>query len=171
MVTREEALRILEEENTPPNVIEHCKAVAKKALGIAKKIKEAGHAVNMQLVETGALLHDIGRSQTHGIDHGYMGGVIMRARGLKEYAHICERHIAAGLSKEEAKRFGLPPKEYIPQTIEEKIIADADNLIAGTHATQIGEAIQKLRREGVPEDAIKRVSELYHEVEALSFSL
>lgn len=170
MITRKEALRILEEENTPPNVIEHCKAVAEKAVGIAKKVIAAGHAVDLQLVETGALLHDIGRSQTHDITHGYMGGIIMRARGLKEHARICERHIAAGLSKEEAKRFGLPPKEYIPQTLEEKIIADADNLVAGTHPVQIGETIQKLRRDGVPEEAVKRVSELYQEIEALASS-
>ncbi len=169
-MTREEALQILEEENTPQNVIEHCKAVARKAVAIAKEIKAAGHDVNLQLVETGALLHDIGRSQTHGIDHGYMGGVILRARGLKEYAHICERHIAAGLSKAEAKRFGLPPKEYIPQTIEEKIIADADNLTEDTHPIQIGEEIQKLRDAGVPEEAITRVRELYEEIEALSSS-
>ena len=170
MITRKDALRILEEENTPPNVIEHCKVVADKAVKMAKKIIAAGHDVDLQLVETGALLHDVGRSQTHAIDHGYMGGVIMRGRGLKKHAHICERHIAAGLSKEEAKRFGLPPKEYIPQTLEEKIIANADNLVAGTHSVQIGETIQKLRREGVPEEAVKRVSELYGEIEALASS-
>jgi len=170
MLTREEALKILEEENTPPNVIEHCEAVARKAVKIAERIKAQGHEVNVQLVETGALLHDVGRAQSHGLDHGYMGGVILRGRGLKDYAHIAERHIAAGLSKQEAKRAGLPPKEYLPQTLEEKIIANADNLIAGTHPVPLKATIQKLRDERVPEESISRVSELYAEIEALASS-
>ncbi|MCK4327663.1 MAG: HD domain-containing protein [Candidatus Diapherotrites archaeon] len=171
MLTREEALKILEEENTPPHVVEHCEAVARKAVKIAERIKAAGHEVNIQLVETGALLHDVGRAQSHGLDHGFVGGVMLRGRGLKEHAHIAERHIAAGLDKQEAKRAGLPPKEYIPQTLEEKIIADADNLIDGTHPVPIKVTIQKLRDERVPEGSIARVSELYAEVEALASSL
>ncbi|MFC2174475.1 HD domain-containing protein [archaeon] len=171
MLTREEALKLLEEENTPPNVIEHCEAVARKAVKTAERIKAAGHDVDIQLVETGALLHDIGRAQAHGLDHGFFGGIILRDRGLKQQAHIAERHIAAGLSKQEAKRAGLPPKEYIPQTLEEKIVANADNLIAGTHPVPIKITVQKLRDERVPEESISRVSELYAEIEALASSI
>jgi len=170
MLTREEALQILEEEGVPEQVVEHCKAVARRAVSDAKRIQAAGHKVDLQLVETGALLHDLGRAQTHGLDHGYMGGVILRGRGLKEYAHIAERHIAAGLSKQEAKRGGLPPKEYLPQSLEEKIIANADNLIDGTHSVPLKSTLQKLREERVPEESIGRVSELYSEIEALASS-
>ena len=170
-MTPEEALQILEEENTPPNVIEHCQAVARKAVQITKRIQSQGHEVDLNLVETGALLHDIGRSKTHGMDHGYMGGVIFRHRGLKDYAHICERHIGAGLTKQEAKKCGIPPKDYFPKSLEEKIIANADNLIDGIHSVQIGATIQKLRDDGVSEESIERVSELYQEIEALASSI
>lgn len=171
MLTRDEALQILEEENTPPTVIDHCKAVARKALKTAEKIKANGHEVDLQLVETSALLHDIGRSQTHGIDHGYLGGVILRGRGFKEHARIAERHIGAGITKSEAKKHGLPSKEYVPQTLEEKIIANADNLIAGTRSVPIQDTVKKLREEGLSQEVIEGVLSLYSEIEALASSL
>lgn len=171
MLSREEALKILEEENTPANVIEHSEAVTRKAMEIAKKIKAAGHEVDLQLVETGALLHDIGRAQSHGLDHGYIGSLILKGRGLVEHSKIAARHIGAGLSKREAKRGGLPPKQYIPKTLEEKIIANADNLIDGTRPIPISITLQKMRNHDDPNDSIERVSELYHEIEALASSL
>ena len=61
MTTRAEAINLLEENGCAPNVIEHCKEVALLAVEIAKKAKAAGHDVNPELVEVGALLHDLGR--------------------------------------------------------------------------------------------------------------
>jgi uncharacterized protein len=169
-MTPEEALRILEEEHTPENVVEHCKAVAKKAVRMAEKIRAAGHKIDVNLVETGALLHDIGRSQAHGANHGHIGGLILRSRGLKEHALIAERHIGAGIARDEAKKLGLPAKDYIPQTLEEKVVADADNLIEETHSIPIWNTVQKFRDEGVPEAAVNRLTELYQEIEALMAS-
>ena len=56
-------LKILKQEETPENVIEHSKAVYKKAMVIAANFKNA----DKDLIKKGALLHDIGRSKTHGI--------------------------------------------------------------------------------------------------------
>ena len=60
---------MLEKENTPENVIQHCKAVCKKAMKIAANFDDA----DKDLIRRGALLHDIGRSQTHGIKHAIVG--------------------------------------------------------------------------------------------------
>jgi len=69
--------------------------------------------VDKNLVEIGALLHDIGRTKTHGFKHALIGGKILRKRGFSErLAKICETHILGGLDLEDAKRFGLPMKEY-----------------------------------------------------------
>ena len=170
-MTPEEALQILEEENTPDNVIEHCQAVARKAVQIAERIRAAGHEVDINLVETGALLHDIGRSQSHGLDHGYIGSLILKSRGLDEHSKIAARHVGAGLSREEAKRGGLPPKAFIPKTLEEKIVANADNLMEGIHSVPIGVTLQKMRDYGNPAESITRVSDLYREIEALASSI
>jgi uncharacterized protein len=54
-------------------VIKHCEAVAELAVEIAKACKEKGLNVNLELVEIGALLHDIGRSKTHSVHHAMAG--------------------------------------------------------------------------------------------------
>ena len=112
-------LKILKQEETPENVIEHSKAVCKKAMKIAVNFKDA----DKDLIKKGALLHDIGRSKTHGITHAVEGAKIVREYGYpEEVQNIVERHIGAGLSEDEAIKLGLPKKSYIPQTIEEKIM-------------------------------------------------
>ena len=118
------------------SVRRHSEKVADKALEIANKIKKAN--VNMELIEIGALLHDIGRAKTHGFKHALIGGKMLRERGFSEkLAKICERHILGGLDKEDAKKFGLPEKDYLPVTLEEKIICLADKHMAGTREVSI----------------------------------
>ena len=61
-------------------------------------------------------------------------------------ALIAERHIGAGITKEEAIELGLPPKDYLPVTLEEKIVAHADNLIFGTERVEIDAVIKKFEK-------------------------
>jgi len=110
----------------PKNVIAHSKKVRGIALEVASELMRNGYVVDVELVERGALLHDIGRSVTHGLEHGYFSGKILRKEGEEEVARIAERHVLGGISKNEAEKMGLPAKEYIPQTLEEKIVCYAD---------------------------------------------
>lgn len=117
---------------TPSHVIEHCVNVTKIALRIGSQLIFRGHEVDMRLVETGALLHDIGRSKTHEIDHAVVGAEIAREMGLPEsLVDVIEVHIGAGIPAEEAVELGLPEKHYFAETLEEKIVAYADKLIMG----------------------------------------
>ena len=50
-------IELLVQEETPENVIEHSKAVYKKAMEIASHFDNA----DKDLIRKGALLHDIGR--------------------------------------------------------------------------------------------------------------
>ena len=70
-------IELLIKENTPENVIDHCKAVCRKAMEIAANFDNA----NKDLIRKGALLHDIGRSKTHGIDHAIEGVKIAEKYG------------------------------------------------------------------------------------------
>ena len=55
---------------------------------------------------------------------------MLRARGMDDaVVAIVERHIGAGLTAEEAAALGLPRKDYMPTTLAEKIVSQADNLI------------------------------------------
>lgn len=59
---REECLEILNEYKVPENVINHCIMVNKIAVFLAKKLKEKGIDVNIELVDAASLLHDVGRT-------------------------------------------------------------------------------------------------------------
>ncbi|MBN2066542.1 MAG: HDIG domain-containing protein [Candidatus Thermoplasmatota archaeon] len=147
-------LMLLRQQGCSQKVISHCQAVRDVALAIAKRTK-----ANKKLVEAGALLHDIGRSKTHGIFHAVEGAQIARELELPEVlALIIERHIGAGLPKEEAKRLGLPEKEYIPQTLEEKIVCHADNLIDNCHRQPIENEVDRALRGGHKEYAARLIA-------------
>lgn len=155
-------IKLLKKENTPENVIDHCKAVCRKAMEIASNFDNA----DKDLIRKGALLHDIGRSRTHGIEHAIEGVKIAEKYGYsQDVLNIIERHIGAGITAEEAEKLGLPKKSYIPQTIEEKIVAHADNLISGSEEVDIDFVIKKWKiRIEDSEDNIERLIELDNEL-------
>lgn len=154
-----QCLRLLRDAGCSEEVIRHCKAVRKVAVRIAKK----AHA-NIELVEAGALLHDIGRSKTQGIMHGVEGAKIARTLGLPEcLINIIERHLGAGIPKDEAIELGLPPKDYTPVTLEEKIVAHADNLIENDHEHQIEKEVEKALQKGHTKHA-ERLMQLHKEL-------
>lgn len=168
MTTRAEAIKMLKESGCAPNVIEHCTEVASLAIEIAEKAKAAGQKVDLELVEAGALLHDSGRCRTHGIAHAVEGFRLATGKGIEpEVAEIIKRHIGAGISKEEAKELGLPEDDYFPRTLEEKIVAHADNLVKGTNRISVEERLKLMRKKNVSENVVQRVKKLAEEVEGL----
>ena len=150
----DECLNILKEVGCSEKVIDHCKAVRDVAVKIARKTN-----ADLKLVEAGALLHDIGRSKTHGIRHAVEGAKIAKKIGLPEkIVNIIERHIGAGLSKNEAKKLGLPAKDYIPETLEEKIVCHADNLIDNNKKQNIEVEVERALRKNLKEYALRLVN-------------
>jgi tRNA (cytidine56-2'-O)-methyltransferase len=155
----ERCLLYLQHQGCSAAVIEHSLAVRDVAVVIA----QLAHA-DIQLVEAGALLHDIGRSKTHGIHHAVEGVRIAKNLGLpEELIHIIERHIGAGILKEESKGLGLPEKEYLPQTLEEKIVTHADNLIDKGKIHPIEKEIEKAKKKGFVVLA-QRIRQLHDEL-------
>lgn len=153
---------LLKKENTPENVISHCEAVCKKAMEIASNFDNA----DIDLIRKGSLLHDIGRSKTHDITHAIVGVEIAKKYGYsQDVLNIIERHIGAGITKDESKKLGLPEKSYVPQTFEEKIVAHADNLVSGSDEVNVEYVIEKWKhRIDEPDDNIKRLIELDKEL-------
>ena len=152
-------ISLLKKSGCPENVIEHCIAVRDLAMVFARNAP-----VNPQLVETGALLHDIGRCSTHTIAHGQVGADICRDYGLpEEVCRIVETHIGAGLTADECRKEGLKAIDCIPETLEEKIVAHADNLIKGTKEITIEERLRLSAN--LSEAARKRMKDLSDEIE------
>jgi len=156
------SIRLLKEVGCPQWVINHSKKVAEKALEISKNFK-----VDRKLIKEAALLHDIGRCKTNNIQHGIIGAKILKERGYpKSIIKIVERHIGAGIPKDEAILLGLPPKDYIPVTLEEKIVAHADNLINGEKEVDISFVLKKWEKKlGKNHPAIERLKKLHRELE------
>lgn len=158
-IAKKDALALLKKYKVDDRVMEHLWAVHDYAMEIA-----AGVECDRNLVEVGSLLHDIGRSVSHAIDHAVIGAEILRNEGVSEdVVRIVERHVGAGLTSEEAVRLGLPPGDYIPETIEEKIVCHADNLIGSTERVSIQDTI-KIARQKWFEDAADRLIKMHFEV-------
>ena len=153
---------ILREAGCSAKVIAHCRAVTDCAGEYAARNPD----VDRDLVLAGAMLHDIGRSSTHTIHHAQDGADLLRSRGFpEELARIVECHTGAGLTADECTILGLSPRDCVPATTEEKIVAHADNLIAGKHRVSIEESIGSAIH--LPKKARTRMYRLAREVELL----
>ena len=165
------AFDLLKKLKVPYNVRRHSIKVAEKALDLAERIKL--REIDMDLIEIGGLLHDNGRCKTHGFNHALIGAKLIRERGLSErLARICETHILGGLDKEDAKRVGLPERDFLPQTLEEKIICLADKHISGTKEVSIEQRFEKwFNKYGKTQILIKakeRIEKIQREIEDLT---
>lgn len=144
-------LRHFYPEDTPLRrlLILHSTQVRDKALQILSNPKCASLGINVQLVNDGAILHDIGIVECDApgilcngaspyLLHGVIGAKMLRKYGaehgvdMEPYARICERHTGAGLTKEDIIRQQLPMeiRDYLPETMEEKLVCLADKFFS-----------------------------------------
>jgi len=169
LTSRKEAIRALHASGCSKEVIQHCLTVERIALQLAKQILSRGHELDLNLVRIGALLHDIGRSRTHGITHGVEGGKILRRLGLRKWTNFAENHIGAGIPKNEAVRLGLPARNFMPRTLEEKIVTYADKLAEGNKKVSYRRALESLKSDlGEKHPAVRRFRRLHEEIRKLS---
>jgi uncharacterized protein len=162
--SREQALKLLHKNRCSAKVIAHCEAVAKLAKETAEICQKKGLKISVELVEVGALLHDIGRSKTHSINHVVVGAKIAENAGLsKPVIAIIKRHVGGGITEPEATELGWPKDNYVPATLEEKIVSYADKLIETSERVPIEMTINKLREEKL-DAAAERVRVLHDEI-------
>lgn len=164
--SEEAAKSLLEQAGCSMKVVNHCVAVADFAAEIAEACRKKGLKVDVELVRIGALLHDIGRAKTHGVDHGVVGGQIAREFNLPdELVFIVERHVGSGITEREAKRLGFPARSYVPKSLEERIVAYADKLIEGSRRLPVETVVKKFRRDkSIPEAAVERLLQWHEEL-------
>lgn len=123
-----------------------------------------------QFVGEAAMLHDIGilycDAQGIGctgdhryIEHGYLGAELLRREGYPRHALVAERHTGMGIPMEQVIRddLNIPLADYLPVSLEEKIICYADKFYSKSHLEReltIEQVRAKLWRYG--HDAILR---------------
>ena len=126
-------------------VIIHCCTVRAVADEMVAHIDGA----DADLVTAGALLHDIGRARDHTIMHAYVGSRMVEDYGLpKALVEIVRKHTGAGLDEDDVEEMGLPPGDYMPRTLEEKIVAHADNLVSDNRVVDHNHSVNKLINKG-----------------------
>lgn len=136
--------RIMREEGLSGQVIRHCCVVNLVAMTIARRC-----GADLELVNAASLLHDIGRSATHGVNHVAESVRIARERGLPDQLVNCiGRHIAAGFTSEEAEALGLPRGDYMPVSLEDKVVNFADNLVSDRSIKTVTQAAERMRSKG-----------------------
>ena len=164
--TYAEAVDMLEKVDCSQLIIQHCITVSHVAVKIAKKLQAKGVDVDLALIEIGGLLHDIGRSKTHNVKHAFLGSQIVASFNLSEsLIKIVERHIGSGIPSDEAVKLGLPNRDFIPQTLEEKVVSYSDKLISGTREMSFKEAFSRFSEDlGKSHPAIKRFKKIHFEL-------
>lgn len=148
--------------------ITHSTLVTKRAVRIFDLHPEL--LLDRQFIIEAAMLHDIGifKCDAPGIHcvgsepyliHGRIGAELLRAEGYPKHARVCERHTGAGITKEEIIRLNLPlpHQDFLPETMEEKVICYADKFFSKTHPEvekTIEQAERSLKRFG--EEGLER---------------
>ena len=168
MMNEQQAIGLLKKHSTGNELFEKVLAHSKKVQEIALRFAVRIPGADSEFIRVAAILHDIGRFRCppgkDSIRHGVVGAGILRKEGLGEsYARVCETHIGAGISEKDIERQGLslPKKDYMPMTIEEKIICDADSLVFGKKERSIEEVIDRYRQEvnGVVAERARKLHE------------
>ena len=120
-------------------LITHSQSVARRALQIVSSHPELH--LDAQFVEEAAMLH----------------AELMRREGFERHARVCERHTGAGITCQqiESQNLPLPHQDFLPETMEEKVICYADKFFSKTHLDrektiqQAEKSLTKFGEEGV----------------------
>ena len=144
-------------------VIRHCRAVTALALELAG----GDPLYDCALIEAGGMLHDLGRSVTHGIGHAQAGAALLRAGEWPEaVCRIVERHTGAGLTADECALLGLLPRDCVPVTPEERLVAYADKRLKGDRVVSMERELA--RSFALPHRSRRRMYRLWREMDVLT---
>ncbi len=147
--SEEEALALHRKHGSSERIIRHCLRVAEVSRLLTEGLQRAGKTVDANAVAAGALLHDIGRNRTQTVRHGLEGAELLRDEGVDgRVVEIVRKHVGAGISAEEAKTLGLPDHDYVPRSLEERIVCFADKLVGSDKVRPFSEEVERFVRKG-----------------------
>lgn len=92
-ITRDEARRLIRQAGLSDSLIRHSEGVARRAESVCRLLEAAGHTLYTEKVVLASLLHDIGLSRPHGLDHGAASAEVLEELGLTELARITRVHV------------------------------------------------------------------------------
>lgn len=144
-----DALALHKKYGTRSTTVEHCRTVASVSKAISDELERQGRPVDSRTVLAAALLHDIGRARIQTVRHGLEGAQILEREGVEgKVVEIVRKHVGAGISAEEAKALGLPDLDYVPRTLEERIVCFADKMVDADRVRPFEAEVQRFIRKG-----------------------
>jgi HD superfamily phosphodiesterase len=138
--------KFLEDMGANKKYLDHVRPRTTLALAIAAAIEARGIDLDTDAIFFGSMFHDIGRIASQGIDHGLKGAEIVlmqkdRLRSdfvimpdtLAKIVECIECHIVGGLRRDwiEKAKLKLPLKDFVPISLEAKIVAFTDQIFHG----------------------------------------
>lgn len=125
-----DALALHRKYGSSERIVRHCQTVVKVAKILTDEFEKKGVVLDTKAIVAAALLHDLGRSRVQTVRHGVEGAEMIEREGVdRKVVEIVRKHVGAGISPEEAKALGLPDLDYIPRTLEERIVCFADKMV------------------------------------------
>ena len=144
-----DALALHKKYGSNDRIVKHCKTVAGVSRVVAEELARKGKPVDSRVVIAGALLHDIGRSRVQTVAHGLEGARILEGEGVDgNVVEVVRRHVGAGLDPAEAKALGLPDLDYIPRTLEERVVCFADKMVDSDVVRPFDGEVQRFVKKG-----------------------
>jgi len=161
--TRRQCLKLMDEFGVPLHIRKHSLAVAKLGVFLAKKLKEKGISVDVDLVDRACLLHDILRIcdlKESGYDR-YRQAITdkdrVKWRQLRaRYRNLCHEDAAFALLTDAYPELALAVKRHRyaalldekdkPVTWEEKIVYYADKRVMHDKIVPLKERLEEAHR-------------------------
>lgn len=146
MLSYEEALSLLHSYGRDAAWIRHCCAVSRVAERLSGAIAPS-YPFDAGFLRVGALLHDIGRYKTHDpVMHGVEGYHLLMGLGHDREAFVCASHVFCGMPQAEAVRYGLPEQDFLPRTLEERLVPLIDSVVELDRPTTLELRMVSIRR-------------------------
>ncbi|GEM_PF-727256 len=155
ILTYSEALALLRKYIPDEKTIYHSERCAEKAYELASRIraKHPDLTLDPEKVRIGALLHDIGKSQPG--EHEINSVEILKKEGLPELAEL----VCHSYPYEILLLRGIEKPEYLPTSLENKIVIYTDYLIdPDGNSTTMEERIREIKTR--KKDQIQRMKAL-----------
>jgi uncharacterized protein len=158
-----DCLALMSAHGMLPNIYEHSLLVREVALHLGTSLAEAGFALHLDLIDAGALLHDLGKTYCLGtsLNHAEWGAQALTAAGYPEVAQVVREHIF------------LESNGKDPRAIREaEVVNYADKRVLHTQVVTLTDRfVDLMERYGKSEEAKRRIAGLEQGAQLLEAKL
>lgn len=146
--SRNECLKLMKEYGMPENIKAHCFKVRDVSVFLAKELNKKGEELDIRLIESSALLHDISKMYCKNSNkrHDEVGAGLLKSLGYEKVADIVEQHVVIN--------------KKLPENItEEEVINYADKRVMHDKIVSISKRFEDIKeRYASPDpDMTKRI--------------